>query len=181
MNNQNNYDCISKVKNGIIIRYIVTVIAFYLLSINSKDDDKRIYLILPILLLVLDNVDNIFTFNYERNICTKTFYYQSNDKVCDLISYLLLFYFFELDNIALGFTLYRMIGVVLYNITKNGIWLMLFFDCVKEYLLYLFLFGKFEIKKGSKLKPLPPNWKILSIFILFKMGVEFHYHVKKLA
>jgi len=55
--------CTSKVKNGIIIRYIITIIVFYLLSINFKANDERIYLILPILLLALDNVDNIFTFN----------------------------------------------------------------------------------------------------------------------
>jgi hypothetical protein len=160
--------CDKLVRDGMLLRYIVTVISFYYLSIHmdNKIISKYIYLILPILLTALDEVDNIFTvfhkYKGKYNGCTKLFYYQYTDKICDSISYLLLFLFFKLDSILLLFIVYRIIGVILFTFTKNSNWLILFFDFAKEYLLYLFLFGN--------------NYLYLPLFILVKIIFECYYH-----
>jgi hypothetical protein len=92
--------CKQLVDYSMIIRYSITFIVFYILSNNIYNTfvNKNIYLILPILLILLDEIDNIFTifykYNNHYNYCTKTFYYQYNDKICDIISYFLLFLFF---------------------------------------------------------------------------------------
>lgn len=154
--------CKKLIDNGMTLRYIVTVITFYFLSLNVFTLKNYIYLILPIVLTLLDEVDNIFTTFYNANNCTKLFYYQSNDKICDVISYLLLYAFFKLDFILLFFILYRVIGVILFYYTKNSSWLILFFDFAKEYLLYLFIFGN--------------NFICLPFFILCKICFEYYYH-----
>ena len=65
--------------------------------------------------------------------------YQMNDKVCDIISYILVYLMFGLDNHVLFFIIYRTIGVYLFLKTKDRKWLIIFFDFIKEYLLYLYI------------------------------------------
>ena len=157
--------CNKLIKKGMLLRYITTIITFYVLYIyiNNKLIKKYFYLILPILLIALDKVDNIIfkSFN-ECKLYTKSFYYQCNDKICDSISYLLLYLFFKFDNFLLFFILYRMIGVILFYYTKNSKWLILFFDFVKEYILYLFVFGK--------------NYTFMPLFIFLKICFEYYFH-----
>lgn len=160
--------CKQLVDYSMIIRYSIIFIVFYILSNNIYNTfvNKNIYLILPILLILLDEIDNIFTifykYNNHYNYCTKTFYYQYNDKICDIISYFLLLLFFKLDNIALFFILYRLVGVVLFTIRKDSKYLIIFFDFVKEYLLYLFIFGK--------------KYNYILFFIIAKICFEYYYH-----
>jgi hypothetical protein len=155
-------ECKERILNGNILRYIVTIIALYILSVNNSTFlVKNMYLILPILLTILDIVDNVFTVNYYLP-CGKTYYYQIRDKICDSVTYLLLFLFFKLDNVLFMFVLYRIIGVMLFYITKNSRWLIIFFDFAKEYLLYLFIFGK--------------NYLYIPIFIIGKIGFEYYFH-----
>jgi hypothetical protein len=169
--------CISIIKNGIINRYIVTIIAFIILSIIYKNKFiiKYIYLILPILLTLLDEVDSIdkiFT-RFNNYIsgkkyfsCYHLFYYQYLDKICDafsyILSYLFLCVFFKPDNILFLFIVYRIVGVILFYTTKNSIWLTVFFDFVKEYYIYLFIFTN--------------NYVYIPLFILFKICFEYYWH-----
>lgn len=157
--------CEKMIKKGMTIRYIATVVTFYLLSLNTKILKYK-YLILPIVLTFLDEVDNIFTifykYNGKYNSCTKLFYYQYTDKIYDSISYLLLYAFFKLDFILLMFIFYRIIGVILFYYTKNSRWLILFFDFAKEYLIYLFVFGN--------------NFIYLPFFVSCKICFEYYYH-----
>ena len=144
--------CDKLVENGMIIRYVATICFFGVLSVivyKSKFVDKHILVLLPIALTLLDMVDNIFKYN-SANIhlkCTHTFFYQMRDKICDVISYMLTYCFlymhcFQVDNILGFLILYRFIGVVLFSVTENRFWLVLFFDFVKEYLIYLYIFKK---------------------------------------
>ena len=170
-------NCNSIIKNGIIDRYIVTIISFIILAIIFKNKFiiKYIFLILPILLTLLDEVDsikNIFTrfYNYITNkkyfSCYHLFYYQYLDKICDafsyLLSYIFLCVFFKPDNILFLFIFYRIIGVILFYITKNSAWLILFFDFVKEYYIYLFIFTN--------------NYLYIPLFILCKICFEYYWH-----
>jgi hypothetical protein len=154
--------CNKLVTDGMNIRYIATLLSFYVVALNITFVNNYLYLLLPILLTVLDNIDGIFTLFNKHNGCKKKYQYQITDKICDSISYLLLFLFFKLDTILLLFVIYRIIGVVLFYFTKNSSWLILFFDFAKEYLLYLFIFGN--------------NYTYLPIFILLKIGFEYYHH-----
>jgi len=89
-------------------------------------------------LLILDFVNN--TFNINNMKCVNTYYYDINDKMNDLLSYILVYLFFPLNNIFLIFLIYRAIGVLLFTLTKNHIWLIIMPDLVKEYLIYVYLF-----------------------------------------
>jgi len=158
--------CNKLVSDGMNIRYIATLLSFYLVALNITFLNNYLYLLLPILLTVLDAVDGIFTLFYKYKNkydgCKFEYYYQITDKICDSISYLLLFLFFKLDTLLLLFIVYRIIGVVLFYFTKNSSWFILFFDFAKEYLLYLFVFGN--------------NYTYLPICILLKMVFEYYQH-----
>ena len=66
-----NYDlCEKLIKNGMILRYITTILTLYILAkLNklNKTIHTYILLILPIWLTILDDVDNIFTKFYNYN------------------------------------------------------------------------------------------------------------------
>jgi hypothetical protein len=159
-------DCNKLINAGIISRYILTIIIIYILS-RTIGNNKYIYLILPIILTLLDFVDTIFFYDFtkfKKEKCSKLFYYQYNDKVSDLISYLLIFICFKIDYIFLFFILYRVIGVILFYITKDSKWLIIFFDFAKEYLIYLFIFGK--------------NYLCIPYFIILKICFEYYCHTK---
>ena len=64
--------CNQYIKNGMIFRYIITIISFSILY----NYNNNFFLIAPILLSILDSVDGIFTFTYKNNICKKKFYHQ---------------------------------------------------------------------------------------------------------
>ena len=145
---------------GMILRVILTSLSFYMISYFSLH--KTLYLILPILLTALDTVDGSFIVFYKNNQCYHTFHYQMYDKIVDSASYLLLFAFFKLDQNVLYFTLYRIIGVLLFSLKKNSKWLVLFFDFVKEYMLYVFLFSN--------------DFRYLPICILLKILYEYYLH-----
>ena len=159
--------CEELLYKGFVIRYIATILSLGVLFfyLYKKKVKVYLYLIIPILLSVLDFVDNTIA-NYHNKKCTKAFYYQYWDKVCDSFSYvvasLLLWIFLKSDMILFFFVLYRIIGVFLFSVTKNSAWLVVFFDFVKEYMVYLFLFGK--------------NVNYLPIFIIGKIIFEAVYH-----
>ena len=166
-------ECKKLIKYGFILRYILTIITYYVLYYYT--DSSNIYLILPICLTLLESADVIFT-KYDQNKnfnifyhskCVDEYYYLINDKICDLMSYLLLLFFFDLDYMYICFILYRMIGVTLLYFTKDIRWLMLFFDFVKEYLLYLHIFAN--------------NMFYMPIFIICKIIYEYLMHKQQIG
>lgn len=152
---------------GIILRIIATLFIFYMVSIYySKNLD--LFIIIAILLALLDLTDGViwqkFIFKNSDivNVCYMTFYYQITDKIMDLLSYLFVYYAFSLDNLFLAFVIIRAIGLMLFGITKNSKWLIIFPDLMKEYLVYIFIFGK--------------NKLYLPALILAKVGYEYYIH-----
>jgi hypothetical protein len=173
-------NCESLLNDGFILRTSLTIFSFFVIYLYLKNYKNYIYLILPIILTILDEMDN-FPLNYtlfkkiDENIsktrsiyknCIHTFYYQKNDKILDsltyLFTYLFLALFFKNDLLLLFFVLYRLFGAFMFSVTMDSSWLILFFDFVKEYLLYLFLFGK--------------NFNYLLPFIALKMLFESLFH-----
>jgi len=153
-------DC--NIKEAIVSRLLITILVFYNLKIHNTK--KYILIILPVILILLDSIDgNII--KYNNKYCrynTHTFSYQINDKIADLISYIFMLYLLPKNTILNFFILYRIIGVILFYYTKNSQWLIIFFDFVKEYLIYLYFF------KDSTL--------MLIVMILLKIVFEFIFH-----
>ncbi len=139
------------------------------MSLNTTYN-KYTLIILPVLLYILDSFDNIPIRIYKQRQCNKQFYYQILDKIYDSISYVLVYiylhYFFRLDTnsntILLIFILYRIVGVGVFYKTKDSTWLIVFFDFIKEFLLYLAVFGN--------------NYSYLFLFIICKITFEYYFH-----
>jgi hypothetical protein len=163
------HDCNKLIDDGMIIRMTATVISLYMFSLNTTYN-KYTLIILPVLLTILDEFDNIPIVFYKEKQCTKSFYYQILDKIYDSISYVLVYfylrYFFRLDTnsttILLIFILYRIVGVGLFYKTKDSTWLIIFFDFIKEFLLYLAVFGN--------------NYSYIFLFVMCKIAFEYYFH-----
>lgn len=158
---------------------IVRVFLFFLFLVvlfkysDNKIIHKYLLIILIVSLFVSDKSDTIFPnfiaplFTNEKpkyNSCLHTDIYTIKDKIADLVSYILVFLiFFRTDYLLLAFILYRIVGIILYLITNNTAWFIPFFDFIKEYLLYNYLFK---------------TNKYIIIFIILKMIYEyFNYSI----
>jgi hypothetical protein len=164
--------CSSLINYGMLLRIVYTIISYsmlfyyYKLKVPLDPKGNILYLILPVLLTGLDEVDNIWTIFYKYkdrlNGCTHLFDYQYKDKIIDSLSYLYLYAYFNLGLLFLIFTVYRIIGVILFTLTKNSLWLVLFFDFSKEILLYQYFFGN--------------NYTYLIPCVLLKIVFEYYFH-----
>jgi hypothetical protein len=167
-----NYGYMTQVKYGMLQRIVLTIITKILLYKYHYIFGRYLFLIVPLLLTLLDMADNrnIFIDIFTKDI-TNTFLYQKYDKIVDLASYILVLFTIPLTNtqycLLLGFILYRAIGVLLYIYTKSNIYLVLFFDIIKELFVYIFLFGN--------------NLMYLPLFIIGKIIIEYilHFHINK--
>ena len=155
---------------------------------GNKFCNKYFLIILAVLLYILDILDNsagLYYYKYKpESIQSKcyyylfpetrlknykqgiknydTLYYNIVDKCVDTLSYILAYFVFRLNNIFLYFLLYRMIGIGIYIYTQNSRWLILFFDFMKEYLVYFFLAKN--------------NLSYIWFFVLLKISFEKYYH-----
>ena len=161
---------------GFISRIIATLIFFIFLKKMEHIPfiQKYLYLLIFIGFIVLDTIDtfyllnihNIYNFNTILHKLYKIKYYQINDKIIDIFTYLLLIGLFPSDNILKFLVLFRLIGILVYLKTKNNYSLVIFFDFVKEYLLYLFIFNH--------------NYNYLPLFLILKIILEFYLYSQKI-
>lgn len=164
--------CIDRINYGMLLRFVLTIISFYtLIKINIAT--KYLPIILVFLMLALDGADNAFNI-YVNNVwsftdiskCTISYHYQTLDKLLDLFTYILLFLFYKNDNYLLIFVIWRSLGVLMNTLTGNRKWLVLFFDFVKEYLLFKYFF--------------PDNNSYLPFFVIAKIAFEYYLHVYRI-
>jgi hypothetical protein len=141
-----------------IFRIILTIIT--LIYLKSKNL-KNIFIVLPLILTILDLIDK-----FPNKIDSKTFEYQSIDKINDLVSYIIAWYIFDLDSVFLVLCLVRSIGVFEFIRTKNTSSLILFPDVLKEYLVYRYF--------------VPNGFKYFPLVFIGKMGYEYYFHNYKL-
>jgi hypothetical protein len=168
-------NCSKILNENMIVR--VFLFFLFLLILFKYSDNKIIHKYLLVILItalfISDKSDTIFPnfiaplFTNEKpkyNNCLYTNFYIIKDKIADLASYVLVFLiFFKNDYLLLAFILYRAVGIVLYLITNNTNWFILFFDFIKEYLLYNYLFK---------------TNKYIFIFIILKIIYEyFNYSI----
>jgi hypothetical protein len=176
------YACIDLINRGMIFRIIITIIVFIglqlILKSGNKFFNKYLLLILPALLLLLDYSDTlniIYKSKCYKYLRIETrqnkpnnytlLYYNSIDKSVDTLSYIVAYFMFNLDNVFSYFLIYRIIGVLLYMLTLNSKWFIIFFDFMKEYLIYYYFFNN--------------NYKYLWIFIILKIYFEIYLHASK--
>lgn len=153
--------------NSAIMRLLFTIIIFVIYK-NIYHNNHTLYLLMPFILILLDEIDNIFLIN-KYHVLTKSYTYQTLDKINDCISYVLVPVFFNVDVILLFFIIYRVIGVILYIITHNNNYLIIFFDFVKEYMLLYYICNKFNyVHQYYTL--------IIILCILLKLLFEYYYH-----
>jgi hypothetical protein len=153
--------CEKIVINSMILRFTITVISFIILYKISDDNyiRKHLYLILPILLHLFDILD---TRIYSTRCCDH-WIYQKLDKITDILSYILLIFMIKDDKLLHLFILYRLLGVIFFTQTKNSYYLVIFFDFIKEYLIYKYFFGN--------------NYSYIYIFIILKIIFEYLLHI----
>jgi hypothetical protein len=159
--------CSSPINNSMLVRIGLTLFSMFLLYTqkNTNIIGNNLYILLPVLLSFLDTTDNLFTrslkYKGSFNGCTKTFDYQSKDKIVDVLSYFLSFGLFGDTNVLL-LSIFRAIGIALFYFTKTSYWLIFFFDFVKEYMFYVYLFKD--------------NFKYLPLAIIAKIVFEYYFH-----
>ena len=170
-------DCAKYVSYGMALRTVCTFISFYL--VKHYASNWNIYLVLPILLTILDFVDNVFIKSAQnsKNVsimegtnCTRKYkvsrIYHTSDKIIDTLSYILCYIYFykELnDPILEFFILHRLVGVICFISTFNKYYLVGFFDFVKEYMLYKYFFKN--------------NYVYLPFFVIIKIIFEYVLHL----
>lgn len=153
--------CGPLINYGFITRLITTGVTLVILQTYFRSH-PYLYILLAAILLLFDGLDNLWTKFHKNNICSRTFYYQNTDKVNDLISYALVYSLFPVGDLFLPFLVIRAIGVLLFTLTQNAIWLILMPDLLKEYLIYLYVFKS--------------NTTYIPLLILGKIGFEYYYH-----
>lgn len=125
--------------NGFLLRILLTIISLSIVDNNYK----YLLLIIPIVLVILDGVDNIFI-GYElikrnhnfilkggSNFTKINRYYHLKYKIVDILSYIIFYiYFYDKlkDKLLEFFIIYRIIGNINYIIIGNKINIIIFFD-----------------------------------------------------
>lgn len=120
---------------GFLSRILATLI---FLSFIRKFTSLH-YLILPFFLTYLDMIEQDIC-RIEGPYATRTFSYQVREKLGDVVSYLLIYSIVPVDRDVIAYILFRLIGVLLFGMTRNDRWLIVFPDMFKEYLLYHLIF-----------------------------------------
>ena len=148
-----------------LLRFVATVLALGAVPFWAKRGSPYFLVLLVCVLTLSDGVDALF---FERTSdtargSTKTFEYQVLDKINDVLAYSLVYCMTGYDAVFY-LTAYRAVGVLLFALTKKSIWLIIFFDFVKEYLLYRAVLGT--------------NYAFILPAVLAKIGFEIFLHTK---
>lgn len=165
--------CNEEVTRGLLIRCILTVFLFYFIKLS--DSDNSYYKLFPLLSLVFLDLSDSFLIStrqidFPKNKkCTHKRYYQLCDKILDIATYILFYLLFIKDNPQINgknrpiiFTIIiRIFGVLLFGVSRNTEWLIVFFDFFKEYLLYSYFFE---------------SDKYVPVLVFLKVCFEYYFH-----
>lgn len=147
------------------LRVLITFVLFVLLKWPTGP-----YAIV-LAILVLDAIGPLHAYFGEdggtkkKERLTKTEEYQQADKISDALTYLMLMYLVPDDPVLHFFAVYRAVGVLVYLYTQQVWPVIVFFDFVKEYILYKELFSKSEHANV-----------IFGVSIILKILFEVYFH-----
>lgn len=136
---------------GFVVRILVTLI--FLLAIRKNTINFNAFL--PFALTALDGIDSTFVHNY------RSFSYKIRDKIADSLSYLFVCMLFPVDQEFLWAVMYRVVGVLLFGVTRNVDWLIAAPDLAKEMLLYRSVY---------------PDLSAFPVIFVAKMMYEAYHH-----
>ena len=156
------------IQTGLLLRIVITFLTFIIVK-KKNYENKKLLIIIPVLLEILDNIDCEFArlrfyLRFKKNKRCTTLFYEKLDKIVDLLSYIIVWYLFGLDDIFFIFCIWRAIGVVLFVSKGKNYFLMVAPDLMKEYLVYRYFF--------------PSENKWLIAVILLKIMFEIRWHSK---
>ena len=158
------------------IRIIATIIILYSLNIPIF---VKILLIMATDFIDCDIPRYIFGYKNWVN-CSKNLY-QKTDKITDTICYaLLLIYILKNGNLSTNYTnliillfIYRLIGLYLFLISSNRLYLFYFPNFFLEICLGLMIINYYPILKNYEIT-------IILFIILYKIVQEYFLHVHKI-
>jgi hypothetical protein len=148
------------------IEHVLRVLITFVLFVVLKWPTNPFALVLVILLL--DFIGPLYTLpdigEYKR-VC-RTEEYQQADKISDALTYLMLIYLIPNEPVLHFFVLYRAFGVLMYFWTQQVWPVIVFFDFVKEYILFKALFSKSEHANT-----------VFAVSIVLKILFEVYFHM----
>lgn len=97
------------------------------------------YLLLPIFFTYLNTIKYDISAT-DGPYATRSFAYKARDRLADVLSYMLAFTLFPRDIGYMYCVFFRLIGVLLFGMTRDDRWLILFPDVAGEYLTYHFIY-----------------------------------------
>ena len=161
-------DCDYKAIKYALLRLLLTIVVF-VAGYHLLKGTQYYLFVLVLFLILTDSVDSAFMKESHKCRCCATFTYQLADKINDVIAYmltlrLLVGYFPASLEILTCLVMYRLIGVILFGLTRKSVWLIIFFDFVKEFVLYSAIMGS--------------NCKYIFPFIIAKICFEYYHHTK---
>lgn len=144
-----------------VVRVLITFVLFVMLKWPTSP------YVLVLMIFLLDYIGPLYTIADRKKYVelTQSEEYQQADKVSDALTYLMLIYLIPNEPVLHFFVLYRVFGVLVYFWTQQ-IWpVIVFFDFVKEYILFKALFAKSEHANT-----------IFVVSIVLKILFEVYFH-----
>ncbi len=143
------------------VRVLITFVLFVVLKWPTDP------YVLVLVILLLDTIGPLHAYPdiEKKKRVTQSEEYQQADKISDALTYLMLIYLVPNEPVLHFFVLYRVFGVLMYFWTQQ-IWpVIVFFDFVKEYILFNALFAKSEHANT-----------IFGVSIVLKILFEVYFH-----
>lgn len=149
----------------VYIEHAVRVLITFVLFVVLKWPTNPYALVLVI--LALDYIGPLYTILDKQKYVevTQSEEYQQADKISDALTYLMLIYLIPNEPMLHFFVLYRAFGVLMYFWTQQVWPVIVFFDFVKEYILFKTLFSRSEHANA-----------IFVVSIVLKILFEVYYH-----
>jgi hypothetical protein len=141
---------------GFAVRILSTLI--FLLAIRKNTLNFNLFL--PIALTALDGIDSYYsavTPGWQNS-----FAYKIRDKIADSLSYFFVFMLFPMEIEYLWLVMYRILGVLLFGVTRKVEWLIAAPDLAKEFLLYKAVYGE--------------NMSVFPAVVILKVLFELYHH-----
>jgi hypothetical protein len=143
------------------VRVLITFVLFVVLKWPTNP------YVLVLVILLLDSIGPLHAYpdieNKKR--VTQSEEYQQADKISDALTYLMLIYLVPNEPVLHFFVLYRVFGVLMYFWTQQVWPVIVFFDFIKEYILFKALFAKSEHVNT-----------IFGVSIVLKILFEAYFH-----
>lgn len=119
--------------------FVTRIAATVMYMSFAKSFNGLNYLLLPFFFTYLNTIKYDIS-TTDGPYATRSFAYKARDQLADVICYMLSFTLFPRDTGYIYCVFFRLIGVLLFGMTRDDKWLILFPDVAGEYLMYHFIY-----------------------------------------